>query len=345
MWTHTHTQVSHCNAHPRSRCISIRRDCGVVLHKPFLGGTGHPSSQFGLYMGVRLTCAAFVFILLAFCAFLQSGQILYQASRTCVAQASAQAADQSQVSVDWIFGRSTSEWDQSGQSNRRAETTTIIQPWRSKLPCNCPALPQLWPMRGAIPVRRTAPTGCSAVGSAARNCKCTISKTASRLGGLSNPTRRREDGGKRIRQEWTQGSTACSWSRQRQQAGAKSSGSAAATSVATPAKASATVKTEAIEERSQGMSALLAQLASSRDSLPPELQQLVDKELEQDSRMTTKVLRRQVTLQGQARKELSSLGKAREQFLAEWAQYIADLFGLLEKDAPFTHMCLEGPDE
>ena len=88
-------------------------------------------------------------------------------------------------------------------------------------------------------------------------------------------------------------------------------------------KAAAVVKVDAPEERSPSMTALIAQLASSRKSLPPEIQQLVERELEQ-------ALYKLVSLQGQARQVLHTVGRAREQFLADWAQYLTDVCALIE---------------
>ena len=318
-------------------------------------------------MGVRLTCVAFVFILLAFCAaFLQSGQVSYQASRTCVAQASAQTADQSQVSVSgYLAGapvngtrvaRASGELKQHHNYSALAQqvalqlsssATVMAHAWcdtcqencSNRLQCcgKCGTQLQVYTQQDSQPPWRPYQSNSSPRRRWQADWTIDVRTQSPRR--RASPRRRGKEGGALGKsghkgQPHTPGQgkgkgDAADKSRQVP----KVQDLPQPPSVTTPAKASATVKTETMEERSQGMSGLLTQLASSRDSLPPELQQLVDKELEQDSRATTKGLRRLVTLQGQARKELSSLGKAREQFLAEWAQHIADLCALLENES------------
>ena len=90
-------------------------------------------------------------------------------------------------------------------------------------------------------------------------------------------------------------------------------------------------KVEASDDKPSNTSALLAQLMASRESLPPDIQALVDKEVEQDAKASTKQLHRLVSLQGTARRELQSIYKMRDSFLLEWSSYICQLCTLVEK--------------
>ena len=92
-----------------------------------------------------------------------------------------------------------------------------------------------------------------------------------------------------------------------------------------------TVKAEIVDEKPSSSSTLLSQLVASREALPPEIQALLDKEVEQDAKASTKQLHRLVSQQGSARRELQSLHKMRDSFLLEWSSYISQLCTLVEQ--------------
>ena len=96
-------------------------------------------------------------------------------------------------------------------------------------------------------------------------------------------------------------------------------------------KPTAAVKAEIIDDKPSSSSTLLSQLVASRESLPPEIQALLDKEVEQDAKASTKQLHRLVSQQGSARRELQSLHKMRDSFLLEWSSYISQLCTLVEQ--------------
>ena len=105
------------------------------------------------------------------------------------------------------------------------------------------------------------------------------------------------------------------------------------------------VKSEATEERPSGASALLSQLVASRESLPLEIQALIDKEMEQDAKANTKQLHRSVSQQGSARRELRSIYKMRDTFLLEWNSYICQLCTLVEKQLQAKAATLQELDQ
>ena len=110
-------------------------------------------------------------------------------------------------------------------------------------------------------------------------------------------------------------------------------------------KPTVAVKSEAIEDRPSGTSALLQQLMASRESLPPDIQALVDKEVEQDAKASTKQLHRLVSQQGSARRELQNVYKMRDAFLLEWSSYISQLCALVEKQLQSKASTLQELDQ
>ena len=111
------------------------------------------------------------------------------------------------------------------------------------------------------------------------------------------------------------------------------------------AKPTASVKSEPTEEKSSSSSALLAQLMASRESLPPDIQALVDKEVEMDTKASTKQLHRLVSQQGSARRELQAISKMRDSFLLVWNSYICQLCTMVEQQLQAKAATLQELDQ
>ena len=111
------------------------------------------------------------------------------------------------------------------------------------------------------------------------------------------------------------------------------------------AKPTVSVKSEPTEEKSSSSSALLTQLMASRESLPPDIQALVDKEVEMDTKASTKQLHRLVSQQGSARRELQAISKMRDSFLLEWNSYICQLCTMVEQQLQAKAATLQELDQ
>ena len=88
----------------------------------------------------------------------------------------------------------------------------------------------------------------------------------------------------------------------------------------------------------------MAHVASS-DSVPSELQQMMNKYRVEDERAQAKELHRTVARQQEARRELNRIRTERSAFTAGWSSYIADLIGLIDQQMSDRETTMDSYDE
>ena len=88
------------------------------------------------------------------------------------------------------------------------------------------------------------------------------------------------------------------------------------------------------------VSALMNALSASKEDLPPEIRQLLEGQELDDHRQTTKQLHKLVSLQSQAKKELSEVKRARSAFVTEWTAYLQKLTTLLQEQLDRKNLAL-----
>ena len=293
-----------------------------------------------------------------------------------MAQTAPQGADQSEVPDQWLPGRCSREQQAGGLGDFIAEKAS--QPFNAGVESRAEeargacrhgarlvrALPResFQPVIVLRPVWDTAadvhPSGQPTPLEKLAGCNISEKAVAGGLGpGGPQPVTKAEAFASPQRQGWTiwpdkewQGA---------QQPAAKSKGKGSGEKKAVPstkelpapptvdgiAKPTVSVKSEPTEEKSSSSSALLTQLMASRESLPPDIQALVDKEVEMDTKASTKQLHRLVSQQGSARRELQAISKMRDSFLLEWNSYICQLCTMVEQQLQAKAATLQELDQ
>ena len=327
-------------------------------------------------MGMRLLVLAYVFSsVFVYQAFFQGGKETHQTGRAFLAQVAPQAEDPSEVPAEWLFGwgADTTGHDFESHSCLKAASQPFIACEKSRIAawkhscshdtCLVRKVPGASIQQATVlrQVRGTAADVCPTRQSASLEGEQNVSprrrwqedwpaenRTQSPRRRAS-PRRKGKDSGLHA-QKGGKGQPSVS-DRGKGKGVAPEKRTAPTVkdlpkppevhSIPRPTSA---VKSEATEERPSGASALLSQLVASRESLPREVQALVDKEMKQDAKANTKQLHRLVSQQGSARRELQSIYKMRA-FLLEWTSYICQLCTLVEKQLQAKAATLQELDQ
>ena len=97
----------------------------------------------------------------------------------------------------------------------------------------------------------------------------------------------------------------------------------AATLPASPASTTSAPPTSSGTEGT--LQQILLALNRSRDDLPPAVREILDSQIQEDSKAQAKSLHRLVAAQGAARRQLAATRAARQDFVREWAGYVSGL--------------------
>ncbi|CAE7852303.1 SRP19 [Symbiodinium microadriaticum] len=86
---------------------------------------------------------------------------------------------------------------------------------------------------------------------------------------------------------------------------------------------------------------ILMALNRSRDDLPPSVREILDAQIQEDSKAQAKNLHRLVAAQGAARRQLAATRAARQDYVREWAQYVTGLCDMWRKQQEEKGKALE----
>ncbi|CAE7940579.1 unnamed protein product [Symbiodinium sp. KB8] len=93
-----------------------------------------------------------------------------------------------------------------------------------------------------------------------------------------------------------------------------------------PASPASTTGTPSASSGTEGtLQQILLALNRSRDDLPPAVRDILDSQIQEDSKAQAKSLHRLVAAQGAARRQLAATRAARQDFVREWASYVSGL--------------------